>query len=200
MKLKVDDYRRTILADTSRFKTICAGRRWGKTYVSLAFLLMGEIQPYERRWFIAPTYKQGKLIAWDIFKRLISGLGVSPKINETEMKVVLDNHAEFRIMGADREDALRGTALHKVVLDEYAYMKPHVFQEIILPMLADTKGSAIVCGTPAGYDHFYRLFMNAPTDDEWSAFQYKTIDGGNVAEEEIKRARKQMDERTFRHA
>lgn len=198
MILKIDPLRRDILNDNSRHKIICAGRRFGKTYLALTFLLSDEIHPYEKRYFIAPTYKQGKIIAWDLLKRLFNEMGIFAKINETELRITLPNKSEFRIMGADREDGLRGTSLTKVVLDEYAYMKPHVFHEVVLPMLSDTGGKALICGTPSGYDHFYRLYNNAQLNDNWKAWQFRTIDGGNVPPEEIEIAKQEMDERSFR--
>lgn len=191
MKFKIDSIRKSVLNDDTRFKIICAGRRFGKTYLSLVFLLQDEIQPYQKRWFIAPTYKQGKLIAWDLLKRIFTDMRIQAKVNETEMRITLPNQAEFRIMGADREDGLRGTSLTKVVLDEYAYMKSHVFHEVVLPMLSDTGGKALICGTPSGYDHFYRLFNNAQLNDNWKAWQFRTIDGGNVPPEELELAKQE---------
>ena len=156
MKWVYNDIRKSILKDDHRFKVLSCGRRWGKTHLALLWLLKGEISPNERRWVVMPTYRQAKVVAFPILKGLFREFG--GKINESELSIQL-GEAEIALKGADNEDSLRGVGLSKVVLDEYAYMKPHVWEEIILPMLATTKGKAMFIGTPNSHNHFYDLYL-----------------------------------------
>ena len=195
MKWTKDETRKEILNDQHRFKVIVAGRRWGKTYLALMWLCSGFIQPGESRWFIAPTYKQGKMIAFPVLRQIFRG---KARINESELKVILPNDAEICIKGADNEDSLRGAGLNRVILDEYAYFKPHVWEEIVLPMLAISKGDAMFIGTPSGYNAMYDLYMRGQADPEWQSWQFKTIEGGFVAEDEIERLKSNMDGRLYR--
>ena len=93
----------------------------------------------ERRWFITPTYRQGKMIVFPILRQMFAGFD-NAKLNESEMSVMFDNGAELSVKGADNENNLRGVELTKCVMDEMAYIKPHVWEEIIMPMLATTQG------------------------------------------------------------
>ena len=195
MNWTINKDRKEILKHPSRFKVIVAGRRWGKTHLALMWLCMGDIQPNERRWFIAPTYKQGKMIAFPILRQIFRDRA---KVNESELKVILPNDAEICIKGADNEDSLRGAGLERVILDEYAYFKPHVWEEIILPMLATSQGDAMFIGTPNGYNVMYDLYLKGQSDPEWMSWQYKTIEGGFVAEDEIERLKSNMDGRLYR--
>jgi len=195
LKWTKDETRREILNDQHRFKVIVAGRRWGKTYLALMWLCSGFIQPGELRWFIAPTYRQGKMIAFPVLRQIFRG---KARINESELKVILPNDAEICIKGADNEDSLRGAGLNRVILDEYAYFKPHVWEEIVLPMLAISKGDAMFIGTPSGYNAMYDLYMRGQADPEWQSWQFKTIEGGFVAEDEIERLKSNMDGRLYR--
>ena len=195
MQLTINNAREEILNDQSRFKVIVAGRRWGKTVLALMWLCLGDILPNERRWFIAPTYRQGKMIAFPLLRQLFRGRA---KINESELKVTLPNEAEICIKGADNEDSLRGAGLNRVILDEYAYFKPHVWEEIVLPMLATSQGDAMFIGTPNGFDTMYELFLKGQSDPEWASWQYKTIEGGFVSDDEIDRLRANMDGRLYR--
>ena len=195
MKWTKDETRREILNDQHRFKVIVAGRRWGKTYLALMWLCSGFIKPGESRWFIAPTYRQGKMIAFPVLRQIFRG---KARINESELKVILPNDAEICIKGADNEDSLRGAGLNRVILDEYAYFKPHVWEEIVLPMLAISKGDAMFIGTPSGYNAMYDLYMRGQADPEWQSWQFKTIEGGFVAEDEIERLKSNMDGRLYR--
>ena len=172
-----------------------AGRRFGKTYLALMWLCLGNIEANERRWFIAPTYRQGKMIAFPVLRQIFRGRA---KINESELKVTLPNGAEICIKGADNEDSLRGAGLNRVVLDEYAMFKSHVWQEIVLPMLATTQGDAMFIGTPDGYNSLYDLYLKGQSDPEWMSWQYTTIEGGFVADDEIDRLKSNMDGRLYR--
>ena len=189
--------RKKIIQDPSRFKVIVAGRRWGKTILSLMYLLKDPFPQGERRWFITPTYKQGKMIVFPILRKMFSGFARA-KINETEMSVMFDNGAELSVKGADNENALRGVELTKCVMDEMAYIKPHVWEEIVYPMLATTKGSVLFIGTPNGYDTMYDLYSRGQSESDWKSWQFKTIDGGFVPADEIARARRTMDGVRFR--
>jgi hypothetical protein len=193
----VNSTRKQILTNPARFKVIVAGRRWGKTVLSLMYLLKDAFEPNERRWFITPTYRQGKMIVFPVLRQMFNGF-VGAKLNESEMSVVFENGAELAVKGADNEHNLRGVELTKCVMDEMAYIKPHVWEEIIMPMLATTQGEVLFIGTPSGYDIMYELYTKGQAESDWKSWQFKTIDGGFVPKEEIERARRTMDEVIFR--
>ena len=197
IKWNVNQTRKDILNDPSRFKVLVCGRRWGKTILSLMYLLKDPFQEGERRWFITPTYRQGKMIVFPILRQMFAGF-VGAKLNESEMSVVFENGAELAVKGADNEHNLRGVELTKCVMDEMAYIKPHVWEEIVYPMLATTQGSVLFIGTPSGYDVMYDLYSKGQTDPDWRSWQFKTIDGGFVPAEEIARAKRTMDATLFR--
>ena len=173
-----------VLTDTARFKTIVAGRRFGKTHLALMWILGGYLKENDRRWVVMPTYRQGKMVVFPILRQLLSGK--FGKINETDLSFKFENGAEIAVKGADNQDSLRGVSLNKVVLDEYAYMKPMVWEEIIYPSLADTRGKALFIGTPDGYNHFYDIYQKGLGFDlDWKSWQFKTVEGGFVPQDEI---------------
>ena len=193
----INPIRKEILKDSSRFKVLVCGRRWGKTVLSLMYLMKDQFEPNERRWFITPTYRQGKMIVFPILRQMFAGFD-GAKLNESEMSVIFNNGAELAVKGADNEHNLRGVELTKCVMDEMAYIKPHVWEEIIYPMLATTQGTALFIGTPNGYDTMYDLYSKGQSDPDWKSWQFKTLDGGFVPAEEIARAKRTMDPVRFR--
>jgi len=193
----VNTTRRAILNDSARFKVIVAGRRWGKTILSLMYLLKDEFKPNERRWFITPTYRQGKMIVFPVLRQMFSGFN-NAKLNESEMSVIFDNGAELAVKGADNENNLRGVELTKCVMDEMAYIKPHVWEEIVMPMLATTQGECLFIGTPSGYDMMYELYSKGQSEKSWKSWQFTTLEGGFVPKEEIELAKRTMDEVVFK--
>src|SRR5206468_10785171 len=71
-----------------RFRILAAGRRFGKTYLALIELLREAWVPGRLVWYIAPTYKQAKRIAWKRLKKLTRPYWAS-KPNETDLSVEL---------------------------------------------------------------------------------------------------------------
>ena len=193
----IDGKRKRILKDATRYKIICSGRRWGKSYFSVLWLLHKPLKPNERRWVIFPTYRQAKMVSWNLLKGIFANKQVS--INETELSITLDNGAKIELKGADKPDSLRGVSVSKVVLDEYSYMKENVWGEIIQPTLAETKGSALFVGTPTGVqNHFYDLYVKGQSNDsDYKSWQFTTLEGGFIQQEEIEKAKKNLDKRTF---
>ena len=198
MNWTIDDTRQEILDDDSRYKILVCGRRWGKTYFSLMWLLSERLKQDERRWIIYPSYRQAKLVAWGVLKKIFRDR--QAKINESELSVTLPNGAKVELKGADKEDSLRGVSLTACVLDEYAFMKGNVWGEVIQPMLAQTRGKALFVGTPTGIqNHFYDMYVKGQSDDtDYKSWQFTTIDGGFISADEIESAKKNLDASTFR--
>jgi len=198
MDIYLTKERKEILSHPARFKVITAGRRFGKSVLGLAFLLKGQMLQGENRWYISPTYRQGKITVWPTLKQIMRGRGW--KINETELSCT-QSGVTIAIKGSDAADSLRGAELSRVVLDEYAYQKPGVFEEVIYPMLTTTQGKALLIGTPDGFsnNNFYDYFIRGQgKDKDWKSWQYKTVDGGFVSEEELELAKSNLDEKAYR--
>jgi phage terminase large subunit-like protein len=95
---------------------------------------------------------------------------------------------------------MRGVSLKYLVLDEYADIKPSVWEEILRPALADQKGSAMFIGTPMGRNHFYELFKYADMADDptYKAWHFTSYDNPLLDPEEIDVAKKSMSSYAFR--
>jgi len=196
MKWKIDDKRREILNDPARYKIVSSGRRFGKSYLSVLFLLKKPLEANERRWIVFPTYRQAKMVSWNLLKDIFAGKQAT--INETELSVTLNNGAKIELKGADKPDSLRGVSTTMVVMDEYSYMKENVWGEIIQPTLAETSGTALFVGTPSGLNHFYDLFVKGQSNDsDYKSWQFTTLEGGFISKEEVENAKKNLDKRTF---
>ena len=188
-----------ILLNTSRFKTVVAGRRFGKTFLSVNMILKEAVSGANKNcWYVAPTYRSAKEIAWDMLINTIPHEYIS-KTNESSLTLRLINGSVISLKGAEKPNNLRGRALDFCVLDEFADMRPEAWYEVIRPSLSDRQGSAVFIGTPKGRNHFYDLSAKGTNgSDDWASFQYTTLEGGNVLPEEIEAARADLDERTFK--
>lgn len=188
-----------ILTNTKRFKMVNAGRRFGKTHLAIDFFLFpGAVNiPASNNYYIAPTYKDAKRIAWEKLKEVVPQSYIEGKPNETELSIRLRNKSKITLLGADDPDSLRGPGAQRIVYDEFAFQKRYVW-DVTRPMLSDTGGDALFISTPSGYNHFYDMYCAAKTKDDWATFQFTTLEGGNVPLSEIEAARSDLDERMFR--
>lgn len=183
--------------DPSRFKVVCAGRRWGKSFLSIREMCKYASKPGMKVYYVAPTYRQAKTIIWDDLINKLTDVRWIKKVNTTELTVKLKNGSSIALRSADNYESLRGISIDFLVMDECSDIDVACWSEVLRPALADRQGHALFISTPKGYNWFYEMWAGAPAHDNFQGFQFTTIEGGNVPEEEIEMAKQEMDPRTF---
>jgi phage terminase large subunit len=180
--------------ESHRWSVVVCHRRFGKTVMAVNHLQKGTLtcaKPRPRFGYIAPTYRQGKAIAWDYMKHYAAPIhGTDP--NESELRINYPNEGQVRIFGADNPDALRGIYLDGVVFDEYGLMAPNIFTEVVRPLLSDRGGWALFIGTPNGKNQFYNVVQQAQREDDWFYAEYKASETGILTAAELADARRVM--------
>ena len=187
-----------IAQDTNRFRLVAAGRRFGKTFLAIRELCYFARLPKTTNYYIAPTYRMARAIAWEPLKERLAKLRWIKKVNETDMRIDLVNGAKIFCRGADNPDSLRGIFVSGIVIfDEYADMDPNIWT-VMRPAMADKGGHAMWIGSPKGKNHFYDMYIHGKNNDNWSAYKFTSAEGGQIPAQEIEAARRDMDERTFK--
>lgn len=185
--------------DPTRFKVIAAGRRTGKSRLAAWLLIINALSPGKGQvFYVAPTQGQARDIMWQLLLEL--GHGVISKSHINNLQISLVNGAIISLKGADRPETMRGVSLKFLVMDEYADMKPEVFEQILRPALTDQKGSALFIGTPMGRNHFYDLFQYAllSKDETFKGWHFTSYDNPLLDPKEIDIAKKSMSSYSFR--
>ena len=149
-------------------------------------------------WYVAPTQGQARDIMWSTLLEL--GHTVNKGSHVNNMQIALINGAMISLKGADRPETMRGVSLKYLVMDEYADMKPQVFEQILRPALADQKGRAMFIGTPMGRNHFYELYKvgDSGKDKDYKAWHFTSFDNPLLDPLEIEAARGSMSSFAFR--
>lgn len=187
---------KTISDNNSRFRVVAAGRRFGKSFLSINELAKFARIPDQKCLYVAPTYRQAKQVIWDELKNRLYAVRWIKRVNESDLHIVLKNNSIIYIRSADNREALRGAKYNFIVMDECADIHIDTWSQILRPTLSDTQGSALFIGSPKGRNWFFDLYSQGGNDG-WASWQYTTLDGGNVAPEEIEQAKQDLDERTF---
>ena len=185
-----------------RFRVVVAGRRFGKTKLSMLEMLAWATKRGQKIWYVAPTYKMAKQIMWNDLKAWVPRAWVV-KVRENELSMEFRNGSRIDLKGADKPDSLRGVSLDFLVLDEFQDIAAETWKTVLRPTLADRKGHALFIGTPKGYNELYNLYklgQNKHKQDtkQWMSWQFPTITSPFIPRAEIEAARRDMDEKSFR--
>lgn len=211
MHVVLHDRQQEIFDSDARFKVVAAGRRFGKSYLAGVLLFVEAAKNIKVRsdglevdltleevFYVAPTFDQGKRIMWPLLKEL--GLDLIKQKYENTGTLELINGRRISIKGSDRPDTLRGIGLSYVVLDEYAFMKEEVWEQIIMPALTRVEGGAMFIGTPDGKNHFYELWQQAQSDQypDWQAWHFPSIENPFLMASEIENAKQRSTSERFK--
>ncbi len=192
-------WQQTVWNDTTRFKVVAAGRRTGKSRLAAYLLIVRALQSQKGQvFYVAPTQGQARDIMWQTILEIGHSVIVSSHVNNLQFKLI--NGSMISLKGADRPETMRGVSLKFLVMDEYADMKPEVWEQILRPALADLKGDALFIGTPMGRNHFYDLYQHgmSGTDPTFAGFHFTSFDNPLLDPEEINAAKTSMSSFAFR--
>ena len=199
LNIELLPWQQEVWNDETRFKIVAAGRRTGKSRLAAWMLILRALQTEKGHvFYVAPTQGQARDIMWQTLLELGNPVIVSSHINNLQLKLV--NGATISLKGADRPETMRGVSLRFLVLDEYADMKPEVFEQILRPALADQKGDALFIGTPMGRNHFYDLYQYGELGDDptYKTWHFTSYSNPLLDSEEIDVAKKSMSSYAFR--
>jgi predicted phage terminase large subunit-like protein len=199
LNIELLPWQQQVWSDDTRFKIVAAGRRTGKSRLAAWLLIVNALESSKGNvFYVAPTQGQARDIMWQTLLELGNPVIVSSHINNLQIKLI--NGATISLKGADRPETMRGVSLKFLVMDEYADMKPEVFEQILRPALADQKGHALFIGTPMGRNHFYELYQYAELGDDltYKSWHFTSYDNPLLDAEEINVAKKSMSSYAFR--
>jgi len=196
------DTQKLWMLSEAKVKVASCGRRWGKTEsAAVDAATMAIIHPGSIQMIISATYDQARLI-FDSVERLIIGSPILRRL----AKVVRTPYPRLTINGsiisartADEDGRnLRGNSADRVIVDEAAYVRDCVIQEVISPMLADRNGHLVMISTPFGKNHFYKAFMKgAKSEKRHASFTFPSWTNPHISREYIEQQRNEISPRQF---
>jgi len=200
MKISLTKSQHKVSQSKKRFRVLISGRRFGKTYLCITEMMKYATKPMQNIWYVAPTFKMAKEICWSNLKIILNEFNWIEDINETNLTIrIKKSNSVISLKSADQPDALRGTGINFLILDEFADIDKRTWFEVLRASIADTLGDVLFTGTPRGYGNWsYEMYLKGKQDEEWESFQFTTLDGGMVNKQELEQARLDLDVRTFR--
>lgn len=187
------DHQIEVAKSNARYKVVCGGRRVGKTRLGV-WLCLEKAWRGGRSFWIAPTYAMA-LEGWKDLKQI--GIEYGVEVRESEKTIITTTGGSVSIRSADNPDRMRGAGLDFAVLDEYAFMKPNVWAEIVRPMLSISRGGALFISSPKGFNHFEELYETAGERKNWERWTFPTSVNPLISEEELELAREEIGSYLF---
>lgn len=152
-------------------------RRAGKTTAILNHLQRDALTHNDANYaFVATTYTQVKLIAWDIAKQMSSTIPGVKYLETAPYTIKYPNGSKLYLLGSDNPDALRGMKLWGGGQDESSQQPSNLFTEVISKCLADQLGYWIWAGTPKGKNEFHKTYKIGLANPKDYQVIFKTID------------------------
>ena len=184
----------------ARFRTVCTGRRFGKTLCMAAELLDrggGEIGG-DYGW-VAPTYgvaERGVEAFRTIAPDFVRVVGRMP--TRVEFTGAAGPCRVF-MLSADNPDSIRGFGFKGIVVDEAAAVPVDVWNYVLRPTLAQTLGWGVFISTPAGRNWFYDMFTRGVERQEgFRSFTFPSNVSPYFPAKEWEEARATLPEDVFR--
>jgi len=187
-------------------RVLACGVRWGKTRAAAMEGLAAAMEPREhsRGWVVAPTYDLGEKVFRELV--VVSAEHLRHRIvtlREHDKRLVIRNLAgglsEVRCRSADNPTSLLGEGLDWLICDEFAQLKPAVWQNFLTQRLIDRRGWALLISTPRGKGLFYDLFRRGQGGDpDFESWNHPSWSNPHLSRELIEKERARLPERVFR--
>jgi phage FluMu gp28-like protein len=180
------------------FVTVNAGRQSGKTALSQQQTLYWALN-YTGVciYWVSPTQSQTSKVYKQLLEMVIKAPIVeSHKGSMGDTEIVFKNGSIIKFRSAAQEDSLRGETIEYLVIDEAAFIKESVFQEILLPMLNVRGKKCLVISTPKGKNWFYYQYMRGG-EGKYKSFKFTSADNPYSSKEIIAIAKDNLPEVLF---
>lgn len=185
-------------ASPARFKLLKWGRRTGKTWYIAFWIVRNAMRTPGKHWYVTKTLSLGREELWPVLLHLLPS-DLLAKTDERLLSIRLTNGSIISIKSGEKEDNLRGRGLASVVLDEAAFLKERLWDQILRPQLAGSRGPALIASSPKkGW--FTRLFNEVAktTDENWLASHATIYDNPTISREEIEVIKAKTPDSTWR--
>ena len=183
-----------------RFRTLCTGRRFGKSVLASREAVYNILTPGTRGWIVAPNYELTKKVFREVIIIMNTYFkGSIERQSEANNYIKLRGGSELVGKSADNPVGLLGEGLDFLIIDEAASLKREVWEEYLRPTLADRQGWALFISSPKGKNWFYEEFVRGQDREEGTVQSWNFLTSHNpyIPKKEIAHAKKHLPERVF---
>lgn len=204
MEVNVDlpvpsDWQRLVLNDPAPRKSLCCGRRAGKTLLVSKLKAVPHFLDGGRVLYGAPTDDQ-TMAFWESVNEVLHPLIKAGFLYRNKTKRYLEwltgRDGRIKAKTAWDADSWRGDWGNLLIYDEWAYMHPESWYVVGAPMLLDTGGEAWFIFTPNRKNHAYATYTRGldPLNHTWSAFNFSSYENPHLSKSALEEIMFDMSE------
>lgn len=187
-----------IINGKQKHHVICSGRQMGKSLIILNLLIKFALENNDSvSMVVSPVFSQAKKLYTDLIKALGEGSFLIKSNNSQELVINFRNGSTVHFKSGESYDSLRGYTLDYLFVDEAAYQKPDLWNEILKPMMLVRGKKVCFFSTPRGPNQFKDLFDMQTISEDWASYRIKTEENPFIPKEEIETARKLLPRDVF---
>lgn len=192
-----------IMRHPAKYKFICAGRRFGKTFMCIE-IAMSVVANGGRVAWIVPTYKNARSM-WRAIERKALRIPKSQITvkSKSERMLELSNFGSISVFSDanGNADSALGDAFHLVIIDEAARVDATTYYDVLMPTLADFDGDLIAISTPKGRNWFWDEWVKGQNDVDELSQSFQIASNANPLpgiQKAFRLAKERLPESSFR--
>ena len=181
---------------SEKYYALNIGRQFGKTLLGINQLLYWAINDRgcQIAW-VTPVYKQGKKVFAEL-ERATKNSGLF-EFNKSDLRVTgFGSSIEF--FSGERPDNIRGNTFHYMVVDEMAFTRPELWNEVLSATVMVKGRKVIFISTPKGKNHFHTLCMQPNYDPRYKYIHFTSYENPMIAPEELEERKRSLPDHIFR--
>ena len=183
-----------------KYASLIIGRQTGKSLLITNLALKWSLENNGvNTMIVSPIYSQSRKIFEDI-ERVIAGTPLLTASNKSNYEMTLLNGSKIIFRSAEKPDSLRGYTNHFLLIDEAAFIRNQVWDEILRPTIL-VKGRKIVfASTPKDKSSYlFKLYQYGldPEKPDYVSMNGSSYDNPYISNEDLDEAKKTMPEDIF---
>jgi len=179
-----------------KYYALNIGRQFGKTLLGINQLLWWAINDKGCRiaW-VTPVYKQGKKVFADLERAVVKSNLFT--FNRSDL-MVSGFGSTIEFFSGERPDNIRGNTFDYMVVDEMAFTRPELWDEVLSATVMVKGKKVIFISTPKGKNHFHRICMQHNYDERYAYHHYSSYDNPMIDPRELDERRRSLPDHVFK--
>lgn len=181
--------------ESYKYYTLNIGRQFGKSMLGINQMLYWAINSKgcHIAW-VTPIYKQGKKVFDEIEKATVkSGLF---EFNRSDL-TISGFGSKISFFSGERPDNIRGNTFDYLIIDEFAFTRPELWDEVLSATVLVKGKKVIFISTPKGKNHFYKMFLMQNYDNRYKSFKYTSYDNPLIDPNDLNERRNSLPKHIF---
>ena len=186
-------------------RVLACGVRWGKSTCAMMEGMTAAMEPraYSKGWIVAPNYELAHRIYHqmvELFQEELPHRVVEcvPREHRLIITNLAGGKSEIRARTADNPVSLLGEGLDWLIVDEFARLKPEIWEGYLSQRLADRRGWALLISTPDGKGYFHEIHQRGAGDDpEWKSWNFPTWTNPHIDKDFLESEKERLPEKVY---